>query len=107
MPLGFHTNIEEQTVANPYFRQVIYTTPRKITAGLQITVMSLNPHEDIGWERHDHVTQFLRIESGNGIAVLQSDRQESVYPLSNGSIIVIPAGTVHNIFNTSTTEPMK
>ena len=43
------------------------------------------------------------MESGEGKAVL--DGQE--YALADGSALVIPAGTEHNVINTSSTEALK
>jgi len=64
--------------------------------------MSLLPGEDIGEEIH-HLDQFFRIEKGVGKAVLNGIE----YPLEDGSAVVVPAGTKHNIINTSTEETMK
>lgn len=68
----------------------------------QLVVMSLLPKEEIGEEVHQ-LDQFIRVEAGQGKAVLN----EKEYELSNGFAVVIPAGTKHNIINTSETEEMK
>jgi len=94
---GFHTNIEQAARENTYFRRVLYTT-----SNLQLVVMSLNPSEDIGEEMH-HLDQFIRVETGEGKAVL--DGEETI--LQDGSVIIIPSGTTHNIINTSSEAPMK
>lgn len=94
---GYVTNIEERSLKNEYFRQVLYTDLR-----LQLVVMSLKPSEDIGEEVHQ-LDQFIRVERGEGKAVL--DGAESV--LSDGSVVIIPAGVRHNIVNTSSTNPLK
>ena len=57
--------------------------------------MSLLPGEEIGEEIHD-VDQFLRIEQGTGMAVLD----DVPHPIEDGSAIVVPIGTKHNIVNT-------
>lgn len=95
---GYHVNIEEKTEENNYFREVLFTGPLS-----QLVVMSLNPGEDIGLETHLETDQFIRIEEGVGKAIL--DGKE--YLLEDGSAIVIPAGTEHNVLNTSTTEALK
>ncbi len=64
---------------------------------MQLVVMSLLPGEEIGAETHDHVDQFIRVEAGTGKAVLDGVESE----LEDDSIVVIPAGTHHNIVNTS------
>ena len=90
----FSTNIEKDTIENTDFRHVLYT------GHLQLVLMSLEPLEDIGQEIHDHVDQFFRFEAGEGKVV--TDDGEIV--VGNGDVVVIPAGTVHNIINTSATE---
>lgn len=90
-------NIEKLTKENSFFRQVILTTPNQ-----QLVVMHLNPLEDIGEERHT-LDQFIKIESGEGKAIL--DGKE--FNFSEGYSINIPKGTVHNIINTSETNPIK
>jgi mannose-6-phosphate isomerase-like protein (cupin superfamily) len=57
-------------------------------------LMSLKPGEDIGTETH-RLDQFIRVEAGRGIAYLNGVE----YPLGNGTAIVIPSGTEHNIRN--------
>ncbi|MBI2049164.1 MAG: cupin domain-containing protein [Parcubacteria group bacterium] len=94
---GYVSNIEQLSLENDYFRKVLYTDPR-----LQLVVMSLKPMEDIGEEVHQ-LDQFIRVEKGEGKAVL--DGAEHV--LGDGFVVVVPAGTKHNIINTSQNEPMK
>lgn len=91
-------DIEEKTLKNNNFREVLKTTDRS-----QLVVMTLQPGEDIGMEVHDDVDQFLRIESGVGKAVLGKKE----YPLKDGSAVVVPAGVEHNFINTSDNQPMK
>lgn len=95
---GYHTDIEKKTLENDYFREVLFTGPHS-----QLVVMALKPGEDIGLETHGDVDQFIRVEAGQGKAVL--DGQE--YELADGSAVVIPAGTEHNVINTSSTEALK
>jgi mannose-6-phosphate isomerase-like protein (cupin superfamily) len=94
---GYVHNIEAETLANDNFRKVLYTDER-----LQLVVMALKPLEDIGMEVH-HLDQFLRIESGEGKAILDGEEQ----PIIDGSVVIVPAGTNHNIVNTSSEKPMK
>lgn len=96
--MGFHTDIEKKTLENEYFREVLFTAPHS-----QLVVMALKAGEDIGMEVHPDTDQFFRIEAGRGKAIL--DGKE--YELKDGSALVIPAGTEHNILNTSTTESLK
>lgn len=94
---GYVKNIEELTLKNEKFRQVVYTAKNS-----QLTIMALRPNEDIGEEVHD-VDQFLRIERGNGRAILNGVEIN----ISDGSAILVPAGITHNILNDSDSEPMK
>jgi len=94
---GYITNIEKASVDNDNFRKVLYTAKHS-----QLVLMSLLLGEDIGEEIH-HLDQFFRIEKGVGKAVLNGIE----YPLEDGSAVVVPAGTKHNIINTSTEETMK
>lgn len=65
--------------------------------------MSLLPNQEIGLETHRDNDQFLRCEKGKGKCTI--DGREHV--ISEGFGIVVPAGTEHNIVNTSSTEPLK
>jgi mannose-6-phosphate isomerase-like protein (cupin superfamily) len=94
---GYIANIEKITEKNSNFRQVLYTAKHS-----QLVVMSLKPGEDIGEEVHD-LDQFIRIEEGEGKAVLDGVE----HPIKDGSAIVIPEGTKHNVINTSDDEEMK
>ena len=94
---GYVSNIEEQTIANDNFRQVLYTGPNS-----QLVLMSLLPGEEIGMEVHT-LDQFIRVEKGTGMAILDGVEHQ----LADGSAIVVPAGANHNIINTSETEDLK
>lgn len=95
---GFVDNIEEKTLENSYFRQVLYTG-----AHAQLVVMSLKPNEEIGMEVHEITDQFLRVEKGEGKVIMGGEE----HLLKDGSAIVVPAGTQHNIINASPTNFMK
>lgn len=94
---GYVINIENASLGNNNFRKVLYTAQHS-----QLVLMSLLPMEEIGEEVHT-LDQFIRIEKGNGRAILDGVEHE----LSDNYALVIPAGTRHNIINTSDTEPMK
>jgi len=94
---GYVVNIEKESLDNGNFRKVLYTTKN-----CQLVVMSLKPGEDIGMEVH-HLDQFIRIESGTGKTVLNGKEHE----LMDGYAVVVPAGTEHNIINTSKDREMK
>jgi mannose-6-phosphate isomerase-like protein (cupin superfamily) len=86
---GFNANIEKDTLENENFRKVLYTGKNS-----QLVLMSLKPKEDIGEEVHD-VDQFFRIESGKGQVIIDGN----VYDVSDGSAVIIPAGSKHNVKN--------
>ena len=94
---GYVENIESLAKANENFRKVLYTAKNS-----QLVLMSLKPGEDIGEEIHQ-LDQFLRVEEGSGKTVLDGVEHE----IADGSAIVVPAGTKHNIINTSADKPMK
>ncbi len=89
---GYVINIEEKSLQNSYFREVLFTTDKS-----QLVVMALKPGEEIGMEVHPEHDQFIRIETGKGKAFLNEEEHE----ISDGSAVVIPAGVQHNIINTS------
>lgn len=95
---GYIENIEEETKKNENFRKVLYTGEFS-----QLVVMSLKPGEDIGEEVHEDTDQFLRVEEGEGEAVLDGIR----HTIAGDFAIVVPAGTKHNVINTSSERPMK
>jgi mannose-6-phosphate isomerase-like protein (cupin superfamily) len=94
---GYVIDIEKATKDNKNFRKVLYTAKNS-----QLVVMSLKPGEDIGEEVH-HLDQFIRIEAGSGKAVLDGVE----HPIEDDYAVVIPAGTRHNIINTSKQSEMK
>ena len=88
---GYATNIENNTVKNNNFRQVVYTAKH-----CQLVLMSLRPGEDIGLEGHSDNDQFFRIEKGQGKCVIDGHE----YEIRDGSAVVVPAGAEHNVINT-------
>ncbi len=93
---GYVTNIETAAIENTHFRKVLYTDKKS-----QLVLMSLLPHEEIGEEIHD-VDQFLRVEMGRGTAILNG----VPHLISDGSVILVPAGVKHNVINTES-NPLK
>jgi len=95
---GYVTDVERRTLDNEYFRDVLFTGPHS-----QLVVMSRRPGEEIGMETHDDVDQFIRFEAGQGKVVLNGKE----HAVEDGSAVVIPAGTEHNVLNTSKSEALK
>jgi mannose-6-phosphate isomerase-like protein (cupin superfamily) len=93
----FLIDIEEATVKNDNFRKVLFTAQNS-----QLVLMSLKPGEEIGVETHD-LDQFIRVEEGRGTAQLNGKQ----FPIQDGSALVIPAGTRHNIINSGKEDALK
>lgn len=91
---GYVINIEKATKENENFRKVLYTAKNS-----QLVLMTLKPGEEIGEEVHT-LDQFIRVEEGKGKAVLDGVEHK----IEEGSAIVIPAGTRHNVINGSDGE---
>jgi mannose-6-phosphate isomerase-like protein (cupin superfamily) len=96
--VGYVTNIEQDTLESEDYRRVLFTGPNT-----QLVLMTLKPGEEIGLETHDEHDQFIRIEAGSGIVRLNDEEHE----LGDGVAVVIPAGTRHNVVNTSADEPLR
>jgi len=97
--IGYVGPIENQTLENTFFRRVLYTGPHA-----QLVLMCLAPGEEIGDEVHPKVDQFFRIEQGQAKFVFNEAEQHLV---RDGDAVVVPAGTWHNVINTSQTTPLK
>lgn len=89
-------SIENATLKNPFFRQVLFTGKHS-----QLVVMCLQPGEDIGDEVHPDTDQFFRIEEGEAKFVFEETEEHRV---GNGDAVVVPAGTHHNVINTSSSK---
>ena len=96
---GYVGPIEKQTLDNNYFRQVLFTGKHA-----QLVVMCLQPGEEIGNEVHPNVDQFFRIEEGEAKFVFNG---KETHIVKNGEAAIVPAGTYHNIINTSKTKKLK
>lgn len=70
---------------------------------MQLVLMCLQPKENISPEIHSYSTQIFRVESGNGIAVIENEEHE----IYEGDIVVIPLNTQHDIYNNSKTKDLK
>ncbi|HHT34694.1 MAG TPA: cupin domain-containing protein, partial [Bacteroidales bacterium] len=96
-------DIEQYTLQNETFRTAVWTGSL-----MQMTVMTLQPGEDIGLELHTTIDQFLRVEQGSGI-MMMGDTEENLdfqERVEDDFAIFIPAGKWHNLLNDSD-EPLK
>ncbi len=96
-------DMKKAALQNSNFRTAIWTGTY-----LQVTLMSINPGEDIGVEVHSELDQFLRIEQGEGIVMMGGckDRMNFRRKVQSGCAILIPAQTWHNLVNTGD-DPIK
>ena len=100
---GWVDDIEKATLDNDTFRTVLFTG-----AHLQMTVMCIQPGEEIGVEKHDDLDQFIRIEQGSGQVQMgpSKDDLSEVRDVEDDWAAIIPGGTWHNVVNTGT-EPLR
>ena len=96
MNKAFVGNIKKAAKDNEFFRRVLVTGENS-----QLVLMCLQPGETIGEEVHK-VDQVIYVVDGDGEVVL--NHQPELF--GKGDIVVVPAGTVHNVINTDD-DPMK
>ena len=89
--IPYKDNIERATINNNFYRKVLFTTPQ-----MQLVLMSIPTGEEIGEEVHPTTTQFIRVESGTGVAYVNGSR----YNLKDGDAIIVPPNTRHNVKST-------
>ena len=92
----FNKDITALTRENTYFRQEILTNEHS-----QVVLMSVEPGDDVGEETHD-VDQVLVFVEGEGESVLDGEHGR----VAPGTLVSVPAGTLHNFVNTGTV-PLK
>ncbi|MGD0576585.1 MAG: cupin domain-containing protein [Candidatus Staskawiczbacteria bacterium] len=95
---GFCSNIEKDTLDNENFRKVLYTAKH-----CQLVLMTLQPNEEIGMEVHPDNDQFFRFEKGRGKVLIDGNE----YEVSDGTAVIVPAGSQHNVINVSATDSLK
>lgn len=94
---GWVGDVERAVKDNSFFRQVVFTAEH-----MQLVVMSLPPGEEIGVEMHDHLEQFVRVESGRATVTMGPSKDEVAdsYDVAADWAVIIPGGTWHNVINT-------
>ena len=96
-------DIRKEAFMNSDFRTALWTG-----GNLQLTVMTVPVGEDIGVERHDNLDQLIGVISGAGEVVFGN--MENYFappiPLDAHSVVLVPAGTYHNVKNVGKT-PLK
>lgn len=96
-------DIEDLTEDNENYRTTIWTGEK-----LQLTVMSIEPGDDIGLEVHEGIDQFIRIEEGEGLCQMgpTKDNLDFEREVEDDDAVLVPANVWHNITNTGD-EPLK
>lgn len=101
-PNPYVVDVEKLTVENETFRTAAWTGKN-----LQMTVMAIQPGDDIGLEVHEDHDQFLRIEQGEArVEMGPSETELETWTAEDDYAIFVPAGVWHNIVNTGN-EPLK
>lgn len=101
-PNPYVVNIEEATLRNENFRTTLWTGKH-----LQLTVMSVEPGDDIGLEIHHDHDQFLRIEQGEALVKMgETEHDLSEWTAREDDAIFVPAGVWHDVVNVGT-MPLK
>ena len=91
----FVTDILSLAKQNNNFRKEINSADHT-----QVVLMSLKPREDIGLEVHKKIDQILVFVQGTGEAIIGGQK----FPIKEGTLAFVPAGTVHNFINTGNTD---
>lgn len=99
--IGYVDDIEQATLDNGHFRQVLFTGDR-----LQLTVMTIPSGGEVGLEMHDGLDQFIRIESGSARVTFgpADDVVDETHEVGDDWAVIIPGGTWHNVINTGDGE---
>lgn len=88
-------NLESLTNENNCYRDEFKTTDHT-----QVVLMNVRPGEEIGLEVHNTLDQLLFFVQGSGMANVSGQ----TFPIEEGDLAFIPAGTVHNFVNTGDTD---
>lgn len=96
-PRPFAVDIEDATLSNQNYRTTLWTGKN-----LQLTLMSIEPGHDIGLEVHHDHDQFLRVEAGKGRVQMGPRKDDLSFDrnVQEGWVILVPAGSWHNVTNT-------
>jgi mannose-6-phosphate isomerase-like protein (cupin superfamily) len=86
-----HFTIATVAEQSPDFRRVLWTGTHT-----QLVIMTIPPGGEIGEEVHPDTDQILTFVSGVGEARIAGKRKA----VTDGDLVVVPAGTKHNFVNT-------
>ena len=90
-------DMEDVTLQNENFRTTFWSG-----TFMQMTLMTLQPGEDIGLELHTKTDQFIRVEAGTGTVYMgdAEDNLDFVREVKDDFAFFIPAGKWHKLKNT-------
>jgi len=93
---GWLDDVTKITLANDNFRTVVFTGKHT-----QLTLMSIAPGGEIGWEAHGHLDQFLRLEQGKARVDFgkSEDSVDESHEVEDNWAFIVPAGVWHNVVN--------
>ncbi len=96
-------NIDCFTKQNPYYRTALWTGNH-----LQVTLMNISVHGDIGLEMHPDVDQLICVEDGYALVMMGKSKNllNNQQKVNCHYAIIIPAGIWHNVINIGST-PLK
>ena len=83
--------IATEAEQSPDFRRVLWTGEHS-----QLVIMTIPPGGEIGEEVHEDTDQILTFVSGVGEATVSGQKRK----VSQGDLVVVPAGKKHNFVNT-------
>lgn len=83
-------NIEEETVENEAYRRVVATTEQQQLVFMHVKAHQTVPRSKVP-ETHDDTTQFIRVEKGSGLAVIDG----KTVVLGPDVAVLVPAKTKH------------
>ncbi len=91
MPGSQHFSIATIAEQSEDYRQVLWTGDHT-----QLVIMTIPPGGEIGLETHEDTDQILTFVSGSG----ESDLDGQTSHVTQGDLVAVPAGTLHNFRNT-------
>ncbi len=101
-PQPFTIEIDEAVERNNNFRNTLWTGKH-----LQLTLMSIPVGEDIGWRCIRMSINFCTLKKAGAVRMGSSeDSVQFQRSVEDGDVILVPAGTWHNVINTGN-SPLK
>ncbi len=94
--MPYVTNVMQDAIKNNNFRTALWSGKN-----LQMTLMCIPVHGDIGIEMHGDTDQAIRVEAGTGMVRMGSNKNKMDLQrkICVGDVVFVPAGTWHNIVN--------